>query len=433
MTVSLRQHLYFVVVLGLCAVTVACELMATDSEERIHEAEADTSSLCLPVGTWVDPNTRTRVDPIRVFASFADKSVVLLGESHPSAEDHRWQLHTLASLYGRNPNMVIGFEMFPRSKQAVLDSWVEGELNDQNFLEEVAWDEIWGYDAHLYLPLFHFARQNRIPMIAINVKRELVERVGDVGWSNIPEEDREGVSHPAPPSDTYLRDLAVVFLIKKSGDFKEHTGFGDFEWDEEQIEEVLKDPDFQRFSEAQATWDRAMAEGLVTGMRRHGATLGVGIMGSGHVEHGHGVAHQLKDLGVVGVGTSLTTSAAHDCRDIHPGVADLVFVVPDVAPSKPAYPLLGVHVKSSEQGVRIESVVENSVAQAAGLEEGDIITSAAGSEVHTSGELVKIIRRQAPGTWLPLEVVRNGKHIAIVAKFPPRSTPTDSDAEKLSS
>ncbi len=112
-------------------------------------------------------------------------------------------------------------------------------------------------------------------------------------------------------------------------------------------------------------------------------------------------------------------------------MADLVFVVPADKHHQAKRPMLGIHVSSSEQGVRIESVIENSIAQAAGLEEGDLITSAAGSAVRSTGELVKIIRRQAPGTWLPLDVLRDGKQIGIVAKFPPTSARIDSDADKL--
>ncbi len=305
MTKSLRQHLYFVLVLGLCAVIAACQLLATGTGNGFARKAANDSDACLPVGTWVDPDSRTQVDPLQVFSSLAAKSAVLLGESHPSVEDHRWQLHTLASLYGRNPNLVIGFEMFPRSVQSVLDAWVSGALNEQSFLEQVRWDEIWGYEAELYLPLFHFARQNRIPMIAINVQRELVQRVGDVGWSNVPDSEREGVSDPAPALEPYLHELAYIFLIKRAGNLgHDHSGFGDFEFDEEDLREVLTDPAFQRFAEAQSTWDRAMAEGLVAGISKHQASLAVGIMGSGHVEYGHGVAHQLKDLEVATVATT---------------------------------------------------------------------------------------------------------------------------------
>jgi len=45
---------------------------------------------------------------------------------------------------------------------------------------------------------------------------------------------------------------------------------------------------------------------------------------------------------------------------------------------------------------------------------------AAGVDVRTPDELVEVISRQAPGTWLPLGIRRDGQEIDAIAKFPPR-------------
>ncbi|MFQ3666935.1 MAG: ChaN family lipoprotein, partial [Sphingomonadaceae bacterium] len=49
------------------------------------------------------------------------------------------------------------------------------------------------------------------------------------------------------------------------------------------------------FVDAQTVWDRAMAEALHAA--RQPGRIAIGIMGRGHVEGGHGVAHQLRALG----------------------------------------------------------------------------------------------------------------------------------------
>jgi uncharacterized iron-regulated protein len=49
-----------------------------------------------------------------------------------------------------------------------------------------------------YLPLFHFARINRIPMLALNVERELVQSVRARGLDGVPPEKREGLTVAAP-------------------------------------------------------------------------------------------------------------------------------------------------------------------------------------------------------------------------------------------
>ncbi len=178
-------------------------------------ANDDGAAACATAGAWIDPADRDRLDHVRLLADLALRPVVLLGERHDSAEHHRWQLHTLAALHGRHPDMVIGFETFPRRLQPVLDRWVTGDLTSEAFLEAAEWSTVWGFDAALYLPLFHFARQHGVPMLALNVDRSLIARVGREGFAAIPPEDREGVSPPAPPSPAYRQSLARVFAYKK--------------------------------------------------------------------------------------------------------------------------------------------------------------------------------------------------------------------------
>ena len=104
----------------------------------------------------------------------ARRDVILLGEDHGNADHHRWQLQTLAALHVLKPRMVIGFEAFPRRLQPVLDRWVAGELSAQEFIAQSDWHKVWNFPPELYLPLFEFARVNRIPMLALNVERNVI-------------------------------------------------------------------------------------------------------------------------------------------------------------------------------------------------------------------------------------------------------------------
>ena len=75
-------------------------------------------------------------------------------------------------------------------------------------------------------------------------------------------------------------------------------------------------------------------------------------------------------------------------------------------------------IEPASDGVRVRRVLPGSVAAAAQLEDGDVITAAAGFTVSKTGELIDIIHRQAPGTWLPLRIRRGGLVIDAIAKFP---------------
>lgn len=362
---------------------------------------------CNHVGQWVVPGKTGTIASDELIAAMADRDIVMLGESHTSANDHRWQLHTLAALRSRRPEMVIGLEMFPRSVQPVLDRWVAGELSEKAFLKQSRWDQVWGYDADFYLPIFHFARQNRIPLRAVNVDRSLIAKVGRGGWASIPKAEREGIGDPAPASEAYRGILSNIFS-QHSGTTRERS--------EDKAEQ---ETGLDRFVQAQLTWDRAMAEGLATAHRKNPDALVVGIIGRGHLENGHGVPHQLVDLGIEETAVLLTANAGKGCPELAAGFADAVFLLGNGGEAaKAPTPRLGVMIESGDQGVRVMRVVKGSVAEDAAIAASDVIVSAAGLDVRNSSELIEIVRRQAPGTWLPIVVRRGDQMVGIVAKFP---------------
>src|SRR5581483_9736948 len=174
---------------------------------------ARAAAACPAPATW-NAIAGGKVRPAResdVLTDAARRDVVLLGEQHDDPDHHAWQLQTLSALHMLRPAMAIGFEAFPRRVQPVLDQWVAGELSPQQFLERTEWRKVWSFPPELYLPLFEFARINRIPLIALNVVRTLVESVGKQGWDAVPVEQREGVSKPAAPSADYDSFLFDVF------------------------------------------------------------------------------------------------------------------------------------------------------------------------------------------------------------------------------
>jgi len=384
-------------------------------------ANAQTTAACAAYGSWIDGASGNAIDGKDLVRDLAARAaVVLLGESHTSPDHHYWQAQTVAALRARTDSMVIGFESFPRRLQGVLDDWVAGKLTADAFLTASEWRRVWGYDAALYMPLFQLARLNRIPMVALNVERSLVSRVGREGWEAVPPEAREGLTDPAPASEGYLRELAGVHLSKRS--MPPGGGAQPPEPDEAALAEVMKQPEFKRFVEAQLTWDRAMAEALASAKRKFAGATVVGVLGSGHVVFGYGVPHQLKDLGVAGVSSLIPVSVDTSCTRVGKSYADVLFTLPPGGDEAPTVerPRLGVELVPGEGAPRINRVVRNSVAEAAGLQTGDHVVKAAGVEMRTADDLVDVVGRQAPGTWLPLSIRRDGQEIEVVAKFPPR-------------
>lgn len=358
------------------------------------EAVAVTTG-CPAPGQWLGAGG----DPIgadRLFQDLANAEVVLLGESHDRMEHHRWQTHTLAGLHAYRPDIVIGLEMLPREAQPVLDAWVRGDLSEAEFLSQTQWNAAWGFDPQLYMPILHFARVQRLPMVAINLERPLVERLAREGWDSVPENERFSVSPPSDATVAYKEHLNQILSSHPTG--------GD-------------DADVDRFVAAQLVWDRAMAAGLAEAA--HEGALAVGILGSGHLVHGYGVPHQLRDLGVTRVRSLMPWDTREDCITPPPGIADALFGVVASDLHEPPKPMmLGVRIENDPGGVRIRHVAEESVAEQAGLAAGDLLTEAGGRTLVQTQDLVSHIRRQIPGSVLPLTVRRDGETLEILARFP---------------
>ncbi len=389
---------------------LACNALAAAAAMVALPASGAASTDCVPVAAWVSPGP-SGAQPVaatELLTRLARQSAILLGEAHDNAEHHRWQLQTITALHALRPNMVLAFEMFPRRVQPALDRWVAGELTETAFLAAAEWPRVWNVDAQLYLPIFHFARMNRVPMIALNVEREFTRAVNAKGFDAVPAETREGVTRPAAPSAAYIDFLLPIY----GGHDRPVRDAGKVD---------RNDPAFVRFVESQQIWDRAMAQGIAAASARQSKPLVVAILGASHAERGFGVPHQLNDLGVADIASLLPWERGGDCSLLTAGYADAVFGVAahGAADNASRRPLLGVRIETVGDGVRIQQVEKGSIAEAAGIREGDIVSTAAGVAVKEPGDLRAAVQRQAPGTWLPLGIRRKGEALDIVAKFPP--------------
>lgn len=371
------------------------------------------AAVCVPAGGWAVPGDASArpIGAEQVFADLARRRVVLLGETHDDPDHHRWQLQTVAGLYALHPKLVLALEMFPHRHQSVLDQWVAGELSPAQFLERSEWRKVWGQDSELYLPIFQFARMNRVPMLALNVDRRLTREVGEKGWAQVPSSEREGVSDPAPAGPEYLRVLWQSF--------REHARDGQ----PTPVEAPeLEDPAFRRFVDNMLLWDRTMAQTIAERVNRDEGTLVVGLVGSGHLREGFGVARQLADLGVSNCAVLLPWDTTAVCDRVTPRLADVLFgVEPRAETAENERPRLGIMLEQGEGGVRVQKVLDGSIAQAAGLREDDVIERIAGRRVADAGDVIGAVQGQAPGTWLPIIVRRGAQTMEVIARFPPHA------------
>lgn len=332
----------------------------------------------------------SRQQAARLRSAAPGLEALLLGEIHTSAADHAWQLASLEAVSQQRPRLSLGLEMIPAARQAVLDRYSAGELDEAALLRQVGWVEVWGHDAELYLPLLRWARQRDVPLLALNAEPELVRRVRRQGLAAIPPAQREGISTPLPAGPAYRQRLEAAWRGHGGGNGPLNAAQAD---------------DLQRFIDSQLLRDRAMAERIAAARRRDPGRLVVALIGRGHLEDGDGVPRQLADLGV-GQQLSLTRIAT-----------------PDGCGPAPARARLGAYLESDGGAVWVRRVAPGSAAEAAGLRPGDRILELNGTAVDHAGQVIRGVRLHPDGAPLRLTIERAGRRLKLQLQLPASSEP----------
>jgi uncharacterized iron-regulated protein len=163
--------------------------------------------------------------------------VIVVGETHDNQADHDLQLKIIRTLREGGLPLAVGLEMFRAESQELLDKWWRWGMSTEQF--EVIYRENWGRPWPLYRDIFLYSRQKRIPLVGLNLPREIVSKVAREGYGSLTEAERKKL----PPGITCTLNEAYRAYIRKT--FTEHA--------------QSSGRSFDHFCEAQMLWDTAMA------------------------------------------------------------------------------------------------------------------------------------------------------------------------------
>jgi len=380
----------------------------TMTPQPIGNPEAPYPDNAPAVGDIVHLPTGVKVTAEQMHAAITDARIIYVGETHDNPASHRQELQVLKAVVNRYPGQVsLGMEMFNASHQEVLDRWVAGELGEKEFLKESEWYGNWQSDFAYYSELLHYAREAKIPVVGINVSKELRQKVGMNDLDELDEETR--IQLPEMDfNDRYQRAMAEsVFAGHGQGPKM-----------------------FEAFLRVQTLWDESMAENIVRYMadKEQGHRMVV-IAGGYHVRHGFGIPRR--------VYRRMPTSYVL--------VGSLELIVPAELQHKlmdvdlPAFPMvpydyleyteyeklpgervkLGVRMYEEEGKVIVEAVVPDSAAAIAGVEEGDIIVALDETPIAENFDLIYAVKQHFNGDRSKLTVERNGERLELDVTFIP--------------
>ena len=361
------------------------------------------------IGQIVHLPTGSLVSAEQMFTLAGDARIVYFGETHDNPASHRLELQLLQALAGRHPGrQALGMEMFSRPQQPVLDRWVASELTEKAFLRESRWFENWGMDFAYYRDLLHFARERRIPVIALNAEKSLVGAVR----GKLPEQlsiDEQARLPELDLNDPYHRSLVAAI-------------FGDHSHKGMQLDGFVR---------VQTLWDETMAESAVrylesaAGKEMHLLV----IAGGNHVSHGFGIPRRVfrrlpASYLLIG-GREIDIPADKLNRLMNVEVPEfpmvpydfLAYLAYEDLPKKGTG--LGVMIEPTPagHGLVVKKVAPDSSAERAGLQPGDLLLSLDDEPLRDPFDLIYAVQQKQPGSHGTLQIRRQGKTLTVDVLF----------------
>lgn len=328
------------------------------------------------------------LDLEKIVDDIKDKKIIFIGEEHDKPAHHMNQLKIIKRLYKMDGNLAIGMEMFERPYQQFINDYLSGNIGERQFLKKTEYFKRWGLDYRLYRPMMDFAKENKIPVIALNAESEIVKKVSENSLQSLSEGERRKIPDEIDFSDAQYRRLLREI-------FKFHPG--------------SEDKDFNLFYQVQILWDETMAESIYEFLNGNPDYQIVVLAGNGHLIYGFGIPKRTYRRNGFEYSTILNDEEDGD------DVADFR-LFPDVLEA-PESPKLGILVDKGSEEVKINDFSEESIAKISGLKKGDNILSFDNNPIGSIEDLKINLLYKEMGDTAIIKVLRDGKEETFEIKF----------------
>ena len=326
-----------------------------------------------------DASDGAALTPAELASRLANARLVLVGEEHTNMDTHRVELAVIEVLQKSGRNVTIALEMFPYTEQKLLDDWVAGRLSEEEMLAAGRWYKSWGYNWLYYRDIFVFARDRKIPMLAVNAPRDVVSAVRKKGFQGLTAEE---AAHIPSRIDT---------------DSAEHLRLFKASFDDASFHASMDEDGWKAMLAAQCTWDATMGYQAVKPVSKTSDPKAVVVLlaGSGHVQYGLGIERQVRAQWPVPTASVIPVSIRDDkgkaVATVQASYANFVWGVP--AETDAIYPDAGISTRprTSEPLLEVIHVEKDSPAADAGLKDGDVLVSLDGAPLSDREALARLM------------------------------------------
>jgi len=315
-----------------------------------------------------------------------DAKAFLIGENHDNYSHHDSQYQFIKELNEAGKDVAVGLEMFQRRFQPALDAYLKGEISQKDMLVQAEYYKRWSFDFRLYKPIFDYAKEHNIPLIALNLEKELTKKVSKGGIPSLSEDEiRQIPSDIEYTGGMYKSFLYSIFSMHAMG------------------------RDFENFYQAQLLWDETMADTAAKYVKAHPEKTMVILAGNGHIRYGHGIAKRFeRRTGIKGV------IVVQD-EEYENGIGDYI-LYPEPIEYVPS-PKLGIGVEEKHEGLYVTEVAEDSIAEHAGVNAGDYIIGFNRTKIHNLSDIKISLLYAKEGAKYKLKVKRGDQVLNLSTSF----------------
>ena len=271
--------------------------------------------LCSSVATaepMANPQPQQTYTNQEILQQLVKARIVYLGETHDSTADHQAQLKIIQEMQRQNPKIAIAMEMFQRPFQSVIDNYLAGKLTEEQLVEQTEYNQRWRFPWELYAPIMRFAKENKLPVIALNTPSEVTRKVASQGLESLTAEDKKYI----PPISEIRTDNAEYRQLLLEV-YQQH-----------QKSALGNSTAFERFLQAQVLWDETMAESIAQFVKTNPDYQVVVLAGKGHIIYGYGIPSRVErrlGVGNVKVRSILFNSPTDTPLSVDKSIVDFVW------------------------------------------------------------------------------------------------------------
>lgn len=372
---------------------------------KIGDKKLKDKTINVSAGKIYSARVGSQIPFQKMIKEMKESEFIYVGETHNSLPMHDIQSKIIQALYKQDRNLSIGLEMFPVSFQEALNKWSMAILSPDEFIRESRWYVNWNFNFGFYEKIFKLAKNNKIPLYALNAPRAIISKIRMKGWDKLSGDEKKAVPKPDVSHEEHRVLIRTVF---ESTELPHQMKGGGL------------DMVFEGLYRAQSAWDEVMAFNALQSREREGRKMVV-LSGSGHLLYNLGINRRAYEKSRLPFKTVLCIEVPEGKKSIKVtrSLADYVWGINEE--KMPIFPSIGLRFKKFDRldNLVLASKPIDGISKNANFEKGDVVLSVDGNSFSDINELRIYLAEFNWDDEVKFCLLRNAQQLEVLLKFQP--------------